>query len=59
VEVRDGRGNVEIFPSIAKLREELDIKPPTVNRALKSGQPLRRGPLKGWSFKYVDHTTDQ
>jgi group I intron endonuclease len=59
VEVRDGKGNVEIFPSIAKLREELDIKPPTVNRALKSGQPLSRGPLKGWSFKYVDHTTDQ
>jgi group I intron endonuclease len=59
VEVRDGRGNVEIFPSIAKLREELDIKPPTVNRALKSGQPLSRGPLKGWSFKYVDHATDQ
>jgi group I intron endonuclease len=59
VEVRDGKGNVEIFPSIAKLREELEIKPPTVNRALKSGQPLSRGPLKGWSFKYVDHATDQ
>jgi group I intron endonuclease len=54
VEVRDGKGNFEIFPSIAKLREELDIKPPTVNRALKSGHPLSRGPLKGWSFKYVD-----
>ena len=59
VEVRDGKGNFEIFPSIAKLREELDIKPPTVNRALKSGQPLSRGPLKGWSFKYVDHATEQ
>jgi group I intron endonuclease len=59
VEVRDGKGNVEVFPSIAQLREELDIKPPTVNRALKSGQSLSRGPLKGWSFKYVDHVTDQ
>ena len=59
VEVRDGKGNVEIFPSIAKLREELDIKPPTVNRALKSGQPLSRGPLKGWSFKYVAPTAEQ
>ena len=59
VEVRDGKGNFEIFSSIAKLREELDIKPPTVNRALKSGQPLSRGPLKGWSFKYVDHAADQ
>jgi group I intron endonuclease len=54
VEVTDSEGRKEVFPSIAKLREVLDIKPPTVNRALKSGQPLSRGPLKGWSFKYVD-----
>jgi hypothetical protein len=54
VEVRDGKGNTEIFPSIAKLREDLQINPPTVNRALKSGKPLVRGPLKGWTFKYVD-----
>jgi group I intron endonuclease len=54
VEVTDNEGRKEVFPSIARLREELDIKPPTVNRALKSGQPLSRGPLKGWSFKYVD-----
>jgi group I intron endonuclease len=59
VEVTDNEGRKEVFPSIAKLREELDIKPPTVNRALKSGQPLSRGPLKGWSFKYVDHVTEQ
>jgi hypothetical protein len=57
--VRDGKGNVEIFPSIALLRAELAIKPPTVNRALKSGQPLSRGPLKGWSFKYVAPTAEQ
>jgi group I intron endonuclease len=56
VEVFDGKGRSEIFESIQKLREELDIKPPTVNRALKSGKPLTRGPLKGWSFKYVDPT---
>jgi group I intron endonuclease len=56
VEVTDNEGRKEVFPSIARLREELDIKPPTVNRALKSGQPLSRGPLKGWSFKYVDTT---
>lgn len=54
VEVFDGKGRSEIFESILKLREELEIKPPTVNRALKSGKPLTRGPLKGWSFKYVD-----
>jgi hypothetical protein len=54
VQVQDSKGNTELFPSIAKLREELSIKPPTVNRALKSGLPLVRGPLKGWTFKYVD-----
>jgi len=56
VEVFDGKGRSEIFESILKLREELEIKPPTVNRALKAGKPLTRGPLKGWSFKYVDPT---
>ena len=54
VQVQDSKGNIEVFPSISKLREELQLKPPTVNRALKSGQPLTRGPLKGWTFKYVD-----
>ena len=54
VQVWDGKGNTETFPSIQALREELKLKPPTVNRALKSGLPLTRGPLKGWSFKYVD-----
>lgn len=59
VEVCDSKGNTEIFSSISKLREELQLKPPTVNRALKSGQPLTRGPLKGWTFKYVDHANPQ
>lgn len=57
VQVRDPEGRAEIFASIAKLREVLQLKPPTVNRALKSGKPIARGPLKGWSFKYVDAPT--
>jgi group I intron endonuclease len=56
VQVWDSKGNTETFPSIQALREALDLKPPTVNRALKSGQPLTRGPFKGWVFKYVDPT---
>jgi group I intron endonuclease len=47
-------GQQLICPSITDARATLNIKPPTVNRALKSGQPISRGPLKGWSFKYVD-----
>jgi group I intron endonuclease len=56
VEVFDDEGRHEVFESIQQLRKTLDIKPPTVNRALKSGQPISRGPLKGWCFKYVDPT---
>jgi group I intron endonuclease len=54
IQVWDSKGNTQTFPSIQALREELKLKPPTVNRALKSGLPLTRGPLTGWSFKYVD-----
>lgn len=42
-----------VYPSIAAAREALGLAPPTVNRALKSGKALTRGPYTGWSFKYV------
>jgi group I intron endonuclease len=42
-----------LYPSIAALREALGMKPPTVNRALKSGKPLTRGPYTGWKFAYA------
>jgi hypothetical protein len=47
------------YPSIAALREKSGMKPPTINRTLKSGKSLTRGPYKGWSFKYVDPTQSQ
>lgn len=50
------QGEVLAYASIAALREASDMKPPTINRALKSGKPLARGPYKGWQFKYVDPT---
>lgn len=57
--VTDPEGRAEKFSSIQALRNTLDIKPPTVNRALKSGKPLTRGPLAGWSFKYLDTPNSQ
>lgn len=42
------------YSSIQALRTALNLKPPTVNRAVKTKKPLTRGPLKGWSFKYLD-----
>ena len=47
-------GTATVYSSIKALREALGIKAPTVNRALKSGLPLARGPYKGWIFKDVD-----
>lgn len=49
-------GTSTVYPSISMLREELNLTPPTVNRALKSGKPITRGKFIGWSFKYVDPT---
>jgi group I intron endonuclease len=47
------------YASIQALREASGMKPPTINRALKSGALLKRGPYTGWSFKYLDtpHST--
>lgn len=45
-------GETTTYPSITALREAMNLNPPTVNRALKSGKALTRGPYKGWSFVY-------
>lgn len=52
VVVTDAAGVETIYPSIQAVREALQLKPPTVNRALKSGLALVRGPHTGLSFKY-------
>lgn len=49
----DAAGNITTYSSILALREALNIKPPTANRALKSGKVLTRGPYKNWAFKYA------
>lgn len=57
VEVTEPNGTATVYSSISVLREALDLTPPTVNRALKSGKPITRGKFVGWVFKYVDPTT--
>jgi group I intron endonuclease len=42
-----------VYTSITALRDALGLKPPTVNRALKSGEPITRGKFAGWRFVYV------
>ena len=39
------------YPTITMLREAMDLKPPTVHRAMESGKPLSKGRYKGWSFR--------
>jgi group I intron endonuclease len=53
VAVTDPSGNVSSYPSISAVRAALELTPPTVNRALKSGAPIKRGKFAGWTFKYV------
>ena len=52
--VDDGEGRTQVYPSIQALRQDMGVTPTTVNRALKSGTPLLRGPYAGFSFKYVE-----
>jgi group I intron endonuclease len=40
------------YDSIQALRIELELKPATVNRALKSGVAISKGRLAGFAFKY-------
>ena len=47
-------GAAQEYGSILMLREDLGLKPPTINRAVKTNKALTRGPFKGWIFKYLD-----
>lgn len=53
VEAIDPSSQTVRYESIQALRVALGLKPPTVNRALKTGEALTRGPYKGWTFKYA------
>lgn len=53
VEVTLPSGEVHQHQSIQVLREATGLKAPTINRALKSGQALTKGPFKGWVFRYA------
>ncbi len=46
-------GTEVFYDSIQTLRKTLNLTPPSVNRALKSGKPLVKGRLQGYSFRYA------
>lgn len=41
-----------LFPSLSTVLKYYGLKMPTLNRALKSGKPLQKGPLVGYEFSY-------
>lgn len=57
VSVTSPDGAAQEYGSLTAVLQALNLKMPTLNRALKSGKPLSKGPHKGWSFKYVDAPT--
>lgn len=42
-----------IYPSLTAVLTQYGLKMPSLRRALLSGTPLKKGPLKGYSFFYV------
>ena len=41
-----------LFPSLTAVLQHYGLKMPTLNRALKSGKPLSKGRLAGYTFSY-------
>jgi len=48
----DPAGKEHIFASLTETLQTLGLLMPTLNRALKSGKPLSKGPRKDWAFRY-------
>lgn len=47
-------GKLVEYDSLTSVLTALDLKMPSLNRALKSGKPISKGIRKGWRFEYVD-----
>jgi group I intron endonuclease len=46
-------GAVTLYPRTTAIKEQLGIFLPTIQRSVRSGKPLAKGPYKGWRFEYV------
>jgi group I intron endonuclease len=53
VKMIDPNGNETIYPRTTAIKEEFGIFLPTIQRSVRSGRPLAKGPYKGWRFEYV------
>lgn len=46
-------GEVTVFPRTTAIKEQFGIFLPTIQRSVRSGKSLAKGPYKGWRFEYV------
>ena len=46
-------GAVTEYPRTTAIKEQFGIFLPTIQRSVRSGNPLAKGPYKGWRFEYV------
>lgn len=46
-------GNETVFPRTTAIKEQFGIFLPTIQRSVRSGKPLAKGPYKGWRFEYI------
>jgi group I intron endonuclease len=46
-------GQTTLYPRTTAIKEQLGIFLPTIQRSVRSGKPLSKGPYKGWRFEYV------
>lgn len=53
VKMTDPSGNSTIYPRTTAIKEKYGIFLPTILRSIRSGEPLSKGPYKGWRFEYV------
>lgn len=51
--VTDPAGEEKLYGTITLFRMDSGLKIPTVQRALKSGKPIAKGPYKGYGFRYA------
>jgi group I intron endonuclease len=46
-------GEATVYPRTTAIKEQFGIFLPTIQRSVRSGKPLAKGPYKGWRFEYV------
>ena len=46
-------GDGTVYPRTTAIKDKFGIFLPTIQRSVRSGKPLAKGPYKGWRFEYV------